>query len=52
MGNNETLQLQEYFSNFESLLWNRNSKHTAEEAIPAREAVSRLVLYALWNDCI
>ena len=41
MGGNDTLQ--EYFCKFEGLLWNRNSKHTAEQVIPTREAVRKLI---------
>ncbi len=31
------------FVSCEGLLWNRNSKHTAEQAIPVREAVRKLL---------
>ena len=41
MGNNDTLQ--EYLCKFEGLLWNRNSKHEANQATPIREAVKKLI---------
>ena len=45
MGGNDTLQ--EYFCKFEGLLWNRNSKHTAEQVIPTREAINSITREAV-----